>query len=186
MYLFTAEDAVHTLVLYGFVSVYVLVVLLADLSQPSLWVRRLSLEAVSLAMAVILISNIYLANEASLNLYLRYENAYAFYTALAADIKMMPEFDESTKLAILSDYSDPEFYYEHLLTPYSLTGDAGFFPDNYSKDSFMEYYLGFPMEFVSYEEENALKNTPEYAEMPCYPYYGSMRFLGDVLVVKLS
>lgn len=193
MYLFSTEDAVHTLVLYGFVSFYVLAVVLAEHCLPLLprtalgkIFRRLSVEGSALAMALILAVNIYTANAAALCLHLRYENACAFYTSLAADIQMQPGFDENTKLAIAGQYQSPAFYYDHFREINNIQGTTGFFPDNYSKNRFVEYYLGFPISFAGDEEVQAIEATKEYAAMPVYPYYGCMQWFGDTLVVKLS
>lgn len=193
MYLFSAEDAVHTLVLYGFVGFYVLAVMLADFCLPLLpgtalgrLLRQGAVEGTALALGLILTVNVYTANAAALSLHLRYENAYAFYTALTADIQMQPGFDENTKLAIAGQYQSPAFYYEHFREVNTLQGTVGFFPDNYSKNRFVQYYLGFPITFASDEEVQVLQSTAEYAAMPVYPYYGSMQFIGDTLVVKLS
>lgn len=184
MYLFTTEESVHTLVLYGFVSFYVLALLLAQLCLADR--GRIVQNVLSIAMALIILSNICIANEAALNLYLRYENAFSFYTSLTADIKRMPQFDETTSLAIAGQYRSPDFYYEHFDEATAITGTAGFYPDNYSKNAFVEYYLGFPITFATDEETAAITATEEYAQMPVYPYYGSMKFFGDTLVVKLS
>lgn len=195
MYLIVTEEAVHTLVLYGFVSVYILMVLLADLCLPlvvhgklSDLCRRLALDAVVLAMAVILTINVYTANEAYLNLYLRYENAYAFYTALVADIKLMPEFAENTKLAVIGPYQNPDFYFYSERFEFSahLMGVTGFFVDSYSAERFLQYYLGLSIPFATDEEIVAIQNTPEYEAMAVYPYYGSIAVIDDILVVKLS
>lgn len=56
MYLFTVPESIHTLVLYGFVSVYVLMILAADicLSVPDkAWdlLRRFGLNAVAVSLA---------------------------------------------------------------------------------------------------------------------------------------
>ena len=193
MYLFAAEDSIHTLVLYGFVSVYLLVLMLADgcFSCPATrkWqemLRRLSLNAVAVLSAGILLINVYIANESYLTLHLRYENAYAFYTSLIADIKMMPEFTEGTRLAVIGTWDDPDFYTENLDFTNTLTGVTGFKPDSYSKEAFLRCYLGFSIPIASEEEQAEIAASPEYAEMPVYPYYGSLRKIGDVLVVKLS
>lgn len=74
MYLFTVPESIHTLVLYGFVSVYVLMILAADicLSVPGkAWdlLRRFGLNAVAVSLACVVVSNIYVANAASLHLY---------------------------------------------------------------------------------------------------------------------
>ncbi len=193
MYLFATKDAIHTLVLYGFACLYVLVAVIADMalsclpSRPWLhWLRQIMLEVLTLALAVVVVINIYTANTAYLQLHLRYENAYSFYTSLVADIKMLPEFDEETKLAVLGTYPDPEYYEAHFQSITKLTGVKGFLPDSYSRVRFLEYYLDFPMPAASEEELEAILNSRDYENMPVYPYYGSMKLFGDVLVVKLS
>ena len=189
MYLFTTEDAVHTLVLYGFVAVYVLAAVLADLCLELLPEKKaagLSLNALSLVMALIIAGNIYLANEAYLLLHLRYENAYSFYTSLVADIKLTPGFDENTRLAVIGTYREPDYYLEQFPFSDHVTGTDGFLPDIYSKDRFLEYYIGFPIPMASDEEIAAITATAEFEEMALYPYYGSMKLIDDILVVKLS
>lgn len=193
MYLITAADSIHTLVLYGFTAVYILAILIADVCLPLFsgskageLCRRIALEAAAVAMAAIIVSNVYIANESYLNLYLRYENAYAFYTSLIADIKMMPEFDEGTRLAVIGEWDYPDYFNEHFEFANQVTGVKGFFPDSYSANYFLEYYLGFSVPFASEEEIEAVTQTPQYAEMAVYPYYGSLQMIGDILVVKLS
>ncbi len=196
MHLFTAFDSVHTLVLYSFVAVYILATILADACLPLALPGKLpalcgraALHALTLGMAVVIVCNVYLANEVALNLYLRYENAYSFYTALVADIQMTPGFDENTRLAVIGDYASPAFYYDHFYftdADTGLTGTAGFLPSTYSKEQFLEYYLGFSISFASEEEIAQIETSSEYAEMAVYPYYGSIQMIGDILVVKLS
>lgn len=191
MFLITTEDAVHTLVVYSFVSVYLLALLLAERCVPSTagWAelcRRGALNALAAVSAVILITNTYIANEAYLTLQLRYENAYAFYTSLIADIKQSPDFTEGSRLAVIGTWDDPDFYEEHLSFTNHLTGVTGFKPDSYSKERFLQQYIGFSIPFASDAEMEDLQATPEFAEMAVYPYYGSMRKIGAVFVVKLS
>lgn len=191
MFLITTEDAVHTLVVYSFVSVYLLALLLAErcLPFPAGWAelcRRSVLNVLAAVSAVILITNTYIANEAYLTLQLRYENAYAFYTSLIADIKLSPDFKEGTRLAVIGTWDDPDFYEEHLEFTNHLTGVTGFKPDSYSRERFLRQYIGFSIPFASDAEMEAIQVSSEFAEMAVYPYYGSMRKIGDILVVKLS
>ena len=186
MHLFTTADAVHTLVLYGFIAVYILFVIVAEASLPPTLPSRIAANVITLCLTAVIAVNIYIANESYLNLYLRYENAYAFYTSLIADIKMTPGFDENTKLAVIGSYQEPAFYLEKFYYGDELTGVDGFLPDNYSKERFLEFYLGFPIPFASDEECQAIQETEEYREMAVYPYYGSLQQIGDILVVKLS
>ncbi|MGN0978377.1 MAG: glucosyltransferase domain-containing protein [Faecousia sp.] len=186
MHLFATADAVHTLVLYGFIAVYILFVILAEASLPQALPSRIAANVITVCLAAVITANIYIANESYLNLYLRYENAYAFYTSLIADIKMTPGFDKNTKLAVIGTYQEPAFYLEKFYYTDELTGVDGFLPDNYSNERFLEYYLGFPIPFASDQEIQAIQETVEYQEMAVYPYYGSLKLIGDILVVKLS
>lgn len=188
MYLFTVAEAVHTLVLYGFIALYVLAALVADdcLRSAGGALRRFTLHALTLAMALILAGNIYLANEVSLNLYLRYENAYSFYSGLMAELQSDPEFDESTKLAIIGDWASPEFYEQLFPFTNDITGTVGFLPSDYSKARFVEFYLGLELPFATDEECAAIAATEEFQSMAEYPYYGCRRKIGEFMVVKLA
>ena len=189
MYMITAEESIHTLVLYSFVCIYLCIILLAqcvlDAGAPGA-ADCLVLNTLTCLLTVVIVVNTYLANRSFLNLYLRYENAYAFYTTLAADIRMQPEFTEDTVLALVGTYQQPEFYEEEFADVHTITGIHGFLPDSYSKKRFLEHYLGFRIPFASSDQISTIQATEEFAEMPVYPYYGSMRSFGDVLVVKLS
>lgn len=193
MYLITSDESIHTLVLYGFVAVYVLAAILAEEFLPRTfpgkaaeWVRQAALNGLTLALSLILVSNIYLANEAYLHMQLRYENTYAFYTALVTDIKNTPEFTEDCKVAVIGNWEKPEFYEEEFGFLHHLTGVHGIAPDSYSKNRFLEYYIGVELNFPTEEEMSKIQNSPEFEAMACYPYYGSIGMMGDTLVVKLS
>lgn len=193
MYLITAEDAIHTLVLYSFVSVYILTAVVMELWMASAeekklteMIRRVMLDGLALCLAVIVIINIYTANSAYLTLHLRYENAYSFYTSLTAQIRQMPEFQEGTRIAVIGGWDSPDFYQENLEFTDCLVGVKGFFPSDYSAQSFLEYYIGFPAEFVSADEAEAIHQSEAFQNMSVYPYYGSLDVIDNVIVVKLS
>lgn len=193
MYLFTVPAAIHTLILCGYMSIYVLMILLANLCLATLpkvkcldLFRRLALNILILVLFVIIISNTYFANEAYLQLHLQYENTYAFYTSLLSDIRMHPEFDEDTQLAVIGNWSYPDYFFKKFDFTYHLFGHLGASPSEYSVDRFLTYYIGFQIPFASVEETLHIQDSAEYQQMPEYPYYGSIRMFGDTLVVKLS
>lgn len=193
MYLITAEDAIHTLVLYSYITVYVLAAILADLflakpqsgKLPEL-MRRLMIDGIALALSVIVIINVYVANTSYLTLHLRYENAFSFFSSLTAQIRQIPEFQEGTRIAVIGDWQSPDFYMEHMEFTDCLVGVKGFFPSDYSANYFMEYYIGFPAEFASTEEVEVIRQTEAFRNMAIYPYYGSIGVIEDIIVVKLS
>ena len=186
IFLFIAPASIHTVVLYSVVDVYLLILMLADGCPPISRLRRAVLNALPVLCALVVTVNIYIANESYLTLHLRYENAYAFYTSLIADIKASPEFTQGSKLAVIGTWKDPSFYEEHLGFTDTLTGVTGFKPDSYSKERFLEQYVGFTVPFATQAEEAEIAVSPEFADMAVYPYYGSMKKIGDTFVVKLS
>ena len=193
MYLITAESSIHTLVLYSFISIYILAAMVTELFLKDVQtnklaeiLRRLTMDGIALALSVIVIINVYIANTAYLTLHLRYENAYSFYSSLTAQIRQMPEFQEGTKIAVVGDWQSPEFYMGHMEFTDYLVGVKGFFPSDYSANYFMEYYIGFPAEFASGEETEAIRQTEAFRNMSTYPYYGSIDVIDNTIVVKLS
>ena len=167
MYLFTTADAVHTLVLYGFVSLYVLLTVLADelLSGENgqfRFLRDIAANLLTLLMALVVVCNIYIANQSWLNLQLRYENAYAFYTSLLSDLRQLPEFDSDCTIALIGNYQDPAHYAEHFTVTDNITGIKGFLPDSYSKEFFLEFYLGVHVTFATEDQVLALSQLPEF------------------------
>lgn len=193
MYLFTLEAGIHTLVLCGFMSIYVALVLIADLSISTVaphkyidFLRRISLNLFLLVLSVIIITNTYFANEAYLQLHLQYENTYAFYTSLLSDIRAQPEFDEDTRLAVIGEWNYPDYFFRKFDFTYHLFGHLDCSPAEYSMDRFLEYYLGFPIPFAESWVQEEIQNSTEYLQMPVYPYYGSIQMFDDILVVKLS
>lgn len=187
MYLITSESSIHTLVLYGFVSLYLLPLILADTLPIQFRVLRFAAEnALPLILAGIITVNVYIANQAYLNLHLRYENAHAFYSALIADLNSNPDFQEGTKLALVGTYVSPEFYEEQFADTDRITGVHGFLPDGYARAQFMSYYIGLDVPFASDGEVAALQELAQVQAMPRYPYYGSIQTIDGMLVVKLS
>lgn len=188
MYLITESSAVHTLVMYGFVCYYLLAFVLLEgepLSENKHQLKN-AIQTVSvLACVGIIISNIYLGNELYLNMQLKYENTYSFYTSLVTQIKSSPDFTPGTKVALVGKT-------EELIYPYDEFGNLSNIPATemdvniYSRNQFIRYYTGFDADFADEDEVAAIAESSEFKEMPIYPYYGSMKKIGDCIVVKFS
>lgn len=193
MYLITTEGSIHTLVLYSFIAVYVLAAIVADLLLKDVQtrrfaeiLRRISVDGIALLLSVIVMINVYAANTAYLNLHLRYENAYSFFTGITTQVQQMPEFQPGTRIAIIGDWIYPDFYWHNLDFTLYMTGVTGFMPTSYSAQRFLDYYVGFRATLASSEEIAAIRETEAFRDMNIYPYYGSMAVIDNVIVVKLS
>lgn len=190
MYLFTTDIAIHTMVLYGFICFYALAAVFADhLMQAASnrqTLRWLSVNALTVAMALIVVCNIYVANQFWLKLQLQTENTYAFYTSLIADMQSMDLLHPDTRIALIGTYRKPDFYDAQFPHLRAISGARGMLPDSYSKARFLEYYIGVPISFVPDDQIAEISALPEVAAMPAYPYSGSIAQIRDTVVVKLS
>ena len=176
---------IHTLVLYGYASIYVLFIVLIDADERIVNSQRIAKaiqRIVCVLMIGILIHNVYLANEASLLEYIDYQNQFTEFSGMLTRIESMPEYQPGTKIAIIG-YGNS-----------SVPDISDLFPNTkkikglnmlrYSREEFMQLYLGYEGEFASAEEKAKLQETPEFAEMQTYPYYDSIRVIDGYIVVK--
>ena len=193
MYLVIQANRIHTLVLYGFFAFYVLLTVLCEEMLPSHMeqklpelLRRSAVNAIGLLITLNVIGNIYVANACYLNMYLAYENAYAFYSSVITELRTNPEFTEDTKLAVVGSMPMQPYRENNFSFTFGLHGIYGFYPDTYTKKQFVEFYLGMNLPFVSDQEAQEIRQSEAFREMPCYPYYGSTQMIDGVMVVKLS
>ena len=100
-------------------------------------------------------------------------------------MRQTPGFDADTKLAILGDaetglYTIPEMEDLDLIWP------ADDLTNAYTREYFVERYVGFDVLFADWKEKLALNEDPRVQEMPIYPAYGSVQMIDDFLVVRLG
>ena len=185
LYILADNGYIHALALYSFASLYILAAVIID--RAELICRSSPPNSVAVAaMAVVIACNIYFANEFSLYSYMMKENVTSFYTSLLTQVYETPGFAEGTELALIGE--PPEFPVERSAC---YTRDEFTLPGNPVDSSaiapfIIRYYIGSDIPLADDDSIAALKDTPEFAEMPVYPYYGSVRMIGDTVVVKLS
>ena len=183
VFLLANVEVIHSVVLYSFVCVYVLVAVVAECMEAP--VAKPGRDLVLCGMLLVCIVNIYFANKTYLKLYLQYENAYAFYSVLTARVLSTEGFDENTRLALIGSQDNLLHSFPEL--------DTEEFPaigrdliNAYSRENFLRYYLGFELPFASGEETERLAQDPRVLAMAEYPYDGSVRKIDDFIVVRLG
>lgn len=190
MFLFVNEHAIHTLVLYGFAMNYVIVAVIWEAASQTTGdnsrMKLLQEDAAVLALTVIILSNVFVANKAYLKLHLDYENTYSFFTSLIGDIKTTEGFDEESKIAIIGEADKMISRFEELES-LDIVGITRYEIDiNNIREKFIQRYCGFDAPFVTEEEKEWIKSQKEFVQMSEYPYYGSIAEIGDFIVVKLG
>ena len=186
MFLMMEKNSIHTLVLHGFIAFYVLAALLSDrLLAGSALLSRLGRDVLYLSFALVLMSNVFFANEAYLKLHLQYENAYSFYSILLDRVQSCEGYHEGTKLAIIGHQDNKLTRYPQIDLGY-LMGPGQDLINIYSRENFLRRYMGTDIPLADEETVAALEKNEEFIAMAEYPYYGSVKKIDDCIVVKLG
>lgn len=189
MFVLGNDAEVHTLVIYGAVAMLIAPIVVIENAQISTKANYPLMigHAAKLMLILIFINNVFLSNEAYQRLELTFKNTYSFYTSLTAQIKMVPEFDENSKLALIGNYNGdqlPDLPYEDI----NLTGIANSYGliNAYSRNSFLSTYIGFELPAATEGEITALKESEQYQTMATYPYEGSVQKINEFIVVRFE
>ena len=182
IFLISSTQIIHSLVLYSFVSIYVLSAVLLDrIDVPKLCSLR---DVVAVCMILMVVSNVFFANKVYLKLHLQYENAYSLYTGVMTRVTGLEGYTEDTKIAIMGNYAGlPE---NDLLDTGDLLGPSEDLMNVYTREEFIKNYLGYTCEFVKDDDYWSVYHSEKLKEMPVYPYDGSVDYIYDFIVVKLG
>lgn len=168
------------LVYVGFISVYVLMAVIMENFRMCKWLS----SVVKIALCCIIFANVRFSNVTAMRTKLLYDHSFSFYTTLVTQIKSSGMLDGQSKLAVCGETN--QFLYNMKGKFPQWTKYAGSGVNNYSKQRFIRLLLGFDIPSVSLEEKQEIVSTKEFQAMPIYPYEGSIRKFGDVIVVKFS
>jgi len=180
MYLIMSNESIHTLVMYSFVTVYMLLAALMERVK-----LRSVRDVTALLLVTVLVSNVYFGNMTYLKLKLQYENAYSFYNTLMAQVKDTEGFDENTEIVFIGRQDNLLHQFPQLDTEL-LMGPTRDLVNIYSRENFIKYYLGFDIPFASEEAVEKLSEDARVQNMAEYPYYGSVQKIDDYIVVRLG
>ena len=180
LFLLADNSYIHSLSLYSFASLYVLCAALLDgwEAKPAPALQR----AASLALALILCVNVYCANALYLRYYLRFEELKSFYTVMLSRVFETPGYREGDRLAIVGDAPELVYNIDQHFTDAPLSLPSLELGSTDYAQLIVSRYLGCDIPFTSAEETAGL----DPGDMPVYPYDGSVRRIGDMIVVKFA
>lgn len=191
IYLISDEVNYHMLMRHSWCLLFIAVIILfekaASCCQPN---TQKILEWAAFAAAFLVVWNyILLSNIAYFNMNFRYEKTYALCIKIMDRIEQSEDYDKHRKMAFVGNYSKT-YKMEaaaDLLEP--MTGMSGtriFKGTSRAYLPFFQNCLGEDIEVVTPEEEETLRSTEEFQNMPYFPNAGSIRVIDDVTVIKLN
>ncbi len=182
------STGVHTLMVYGFVSTYILSVMLvenSDFKTKSL--KFTAKQLIPALLILITISNIYTANLVYLRMYYENSNINSFFTGLSTRIEECEGFSEGDRVALCGESNELFYNMDNKFNKYSISGTNDLNPNIYSRNDYIKYFIGKDYDYLSRGEIIELYNSnDEIMNMPNYPYDGSVKKIDNIIVVKLS
>lgn len=185
IYLIADPGVIYAIVLYSFVAVYVLAVVVSENVETDK--KLITGSVLKTALALTVIVNIVFANKIYLKQYLMYEEAHSFWTGVVTKIQLCEGYDANSKIAIIGStdniYRPDEIDTNVSFSPAPLNPDL---INIYTKEYFIRYYLGFELNYADKDEIRTVAESEDFTQMTYYPYYGSVKMIGDTVVVKLG
>lgn len=183
----------HTIMLMSFIVFYVSIISILDSlsikvdikSQKDAFVKHIKTVSL-LCLSIIILSNIFLANRAYLQLKLQTDGDRVFYSNIVSHIQDTVGFDENSKIAVIgqvdrNDNLPKKFGVEKLIGFGRYSGRGEYFAKNY-----LTNFISVDLDFATEEEIREIKETSAFSEMPSYPYNGYVKKIGNFIVVKLG
>lgn len=192
LYIVIYWAGIHTLVLFGYIALYVLMFLVVEtLPKPPYGpIVRGMKDVLAVSLAVVVGINVCFSNRTFLKLHLAYENAYSLATTLVTQLRSIPGYERNTPVALYTSagsalrfadgFGDEETLKQDIMGAQFqlLTG--------YTEQAFLEYYIGADVNLVSHEQADRMALQEECREMPVYPDSGSIRMIDGTVFIKFE
>lgn len=144
-------------------------------------------KAVILLVAVLVFFYGYYANVNYTAAYYAGEQIDNYLSGVVLRATMTEGYTTDKQWALLGDIQDPLFGgpWNYEIT-YSGLGFTDYLLNQYSRNDWIENYIGYAIPMANADTAAALAKTEEVRDMPCYPNAGSIRVIGDTVVVKFQ
>jgi len=176
---------------YGFVLVpcFPLVVYecLPQITSKLVWVKKGFYYAIALVVATVIALYSYEANVSYSSLYYANRQTENYLASLVTQVRMTDGFTSDKKWAFIGDIQDPllssPWEYE---TRYGGNQHTKNLLNAYSRINWINNYIGYDLSQASSEEISQLTKTQDINDMPCWPNQGSIKIVGDIVVIKFQ
>ena len=185
-------SGIHTLVLYGFIVLYILMFVVVETLSgltESIVTRGIK-DVLAISLVLVIGSNICFANRTFLKLHLAYENAYSLSTTLVTQLRSLPNYTKDTPVAVYPSAGEAlhfaDAFGDEDQLAHDIMGAQFQLLTGYTEESFFEYYLGADINIVSREKAIKLAKDERCRKMPVYPDSGSICMIDDTVFIKFK
>lgn len=187
IYIQCPASSIYTLMVYSFVLLPCAPVVIYECLPETLPKKDLARKLLTLCLSVVIFSYGYLANSNYTAIYYADQQVENYLTTMVAQIRMTDGFDTEKQWAFLGGISDPlmQFSWQKEMTFGGFTGPQDML-SCHSTFSWLEHYLGYRPQMADQQRLDALWELDQVKEMPVWPNAGSIRAIGDTMVIKCA
>ena len=178
---------IHSVMIYSFALLPVIPLVflpyLPEKSRCAAWLRRGSL----FLAAAILFCNGYYANVHDSSLYYTNRQVENYVNGIVTQVRMTEGFDTEKTWAMIGDLSDPllnDRWSE--ANTYGATSSTSGFLETMSRMRWIENYLGYQVPLADDQTVAELEKSDVVSSMPLWPDQGSIRVVGEYVVIKFG
>lgn len=148
--------------------------------------RKLYNGVLMITMVLTVLNYTYLANIKYTAMYYMNQQTTNYYNELVTRIKSADGYKTDYKLLFIGDiiadasFVNPWGYVSKKVKAYD------YLINTYSRDSYIKNYLGYSFQTIDENEKIEWLSTHDMTQMSCYPDYGSIQVVDDIVVIKFS
>lgn len=179
------DSWIYTLMVYAFVLIACVPLLLVSRLSEEKRPHSLLQKIVALLVCVLIACYSYQTNVNYTALYYSNRQVENYFNAMVTQIRMTEGFRADQEWAMLGTIQDPllECYWDYEMG-YDGIKPAGEMVHQYSWVFWIWNYVGYLPKLADEQTIEALWEREEVRQMPCWPDYGSIRVIGDTVVIK--
>lgn len=183
------EGQIHTLMVYAFAFAPAVPLILSEDFQKAISLKRSRIwtQTARVLIGVLIFCYAYGANVHYSAMYYGNRQVENFCSGLVTQVRMTEGFNTEKKWAFLGDVSDPLLKSEWREA--LVYGGNCFTTDllnQYSRMAWFENYIGYEIPLADSQTREALAQLEDVKQMPCWPDQGSVRVVGEYVVIKFS
>lgn len=183
-----SDSWLYTLMLYGMVMVPCLPILLADIlitELPEEKRNAIAVKAVALMTAALIGGYAYGTNVHYMYMHYATRQTENYLSSLVTQVRMTEGFDTDKEWAMIGDIEDPllRSWWQYEMD-YSGIEFTQFLINRATWVDWVRHYYGYTFSTSNKEEILELSASEEVRQMPCWPNEGSIKVIGDRVVIK--
>ncbi len=191
---FLGRGMSHQLMIYSFFLLYIIPIIVIENGYLEKYFSNLNLlknlsKFKNIILIVLIISSIIYSNQCYLKKNLEFDATLTTMNRIVDRIEQTEGYEVGkTKVAIIGSLDDSILSLKRKELDYDSVGLWWNFSITYYETykQYLKNYLGYPINIINEDEMKEIANKEEVKEMELFPSYESIKFVDDVLVVKIA